>query len=181
MSGQSEKRRHEADGARAQRPLRVLFLCTGNSARSIMAEALLDACGAGRFLAYSAGSRPRGEVHPLALETLRANGLRTEGLRSKSWEEFARPDAPEMDIVVTVCDSASGESCPLWPGRPLRAHWSVPDPAAVEGSEDAKRRAFAAAFEELRARISRLAGLGLQELDRRALESELERIGRSGR
>lgn len=136
-------------------PQNVLFLCTGNSARSILAEALLndDAIGGGRFRGYSAGSQPRGTVHPLALDTLKENGLPTEGLRSKSWQEFAAADAPRMDFIFTVCDNAAAEACPLWPGHPVTAHWGLPDPAAVEGSDEEKRRAFKDTFTELRRRI----------------------------
>ena len=136
-------------------PQNVLFLCTGNSARSILAEALLNdhAIGGGRFRGYSAGSRPRGTVHPLALDTLKENGLPTEGLRSKSWQEFAAPDAPRMDFIFTVCDNAAAEACPMWPGHPVTDHWGLPDPAAVEGSDEEKRRAFHGTFTELRQRI----------------------------
>ncbi len=135
----------------------VLFLCTGNSARSILAEAYLNSTG--RFAAYSAGSRPAGKVNALALELLARHGFATSGLRSKSWDEFAQAGAPRMDFVVTVCDSAAGESCPIWPGQPVKAHWSIPDPAAVRGSDEEKRQAFAAAFDDLRARIDRFLRL----------------------
>jgi arsenate reductase len=131
----------------------VLFLCTGNSARSILAEAYLNAKGQGRFAAYSAGSRPAGKVNAFALELLKNNGIDTAGLRSKSWDEFARPDAPRLDFIFTVCDHAAGEACPLWPGRPVTAHWGVDDPAAVSGSDEEKRQAFLEAFAELSARI----------------------------
>jgi arsenate reductase len=131
----------------------VLFLCTGNSARSILAEAYLNAKGRGRYVAYSAGSRPAGKVNPFALELLRAKGLGTDGLRSKNWDEFARPGAPELDLVITVCDNAAGEVCPVWPGRPARLHWGVEDPAAVQGSDEAKRAAFLKAFTELAGHI----------------------------
>ena len=136
-------------------PRNVLFLCTGNSARSILAEALLNdrAIGGGRFRGYSAGSQPRGTVHPLALDTLQENGLPVEGLRSKSWQEFAGPDAPKMDFIFTVCDNAAAEACPIWPGHPVTGHWGLPDPAAVEGSDEDKRRAFRETFAELRRRI----------------------------
>ncbi len=131
-------------GARAGTPatFNVLFLCTGNSARSIIAEAILNQRGGGRFVGYSAGSQPKGSVHPLALDYLRAQGLPVESLRSKSWEEFASPDAPVMHFVITVCDNAAAEPCPVWPGHPVTAHWGVADPAAVEGGDDAKRKAF---------------------------------------
>lgn len=155
----------------------VLFLCTGNSARSILAEAYLNARGGGRFVAYSAGSHPAGRVNPYALELLERLGISTQGLRSKSWDEFARPDAPRMDIVITVCDSAAGEQCPFWPGRPVTAHWGVPDPAAVQGSEDEKRKAFEAAFGQLSARIDRLLALPIESLDPPALRDRLAEIG----
>lgn len=131
----------------------VLFLCTGNSARSILAEAYLNAAGRGRFVAYSAGSRPAGKVNPFALELLREQRIGTEGLRSKSWDEFARPGAPGMDFIFTVCDNAAGEACPVWPGRPATAHWSIDDPAAAQGSDEEKRKAFVRAFAGLKARI----------------------------
>jgi arsenate reductase len=134
----------------------VLFLCTGNSARSILAEAYLNARGAGRFRAFSAGSRPAGKVNPFALELLAAKGIPAGGARSKSWEEFAAPGAPKLDYVITVCDNAAGEACPLWPGKPVTAHWGVADPAAVQGSDAEKRAAFLAAFAELSARIDGL-------------------------
>lgn len=134
----------------------VLFLCTGNSARSIMAEAMLNHLGGGRFRAYSAGSHPTGKVNPLAVETLASAGFPAEGLRSKSWDEFARPGAPQMDFILTVCDSAAGEVCPIWPGKPITAHWGVPDPAAVEGSDEAQRTAFRGAAATLRRRIESL-------------------------
>src|SRR6185436_7790715 len=124
-------------------PMNVLFLCTGNSARSILAEAMLNHRGSGRFAAFSAGSHPKGEVHPLALDLLRARGLPVASLRSKSWDEFAAPGAPHMDRIVTVCDNAAGETCPIWPGRPAIDHWGLPDPAAVEGDDETRRRAFA--------------------------------------
>jgi arsenate reductase len=142
-------------------PSRVLFLCTGNSARSIMAEALLDFRGGGRFSAQSAGSHPKGAVHPLAIETLERNGVPAKDSRSKSWNEFAGPDQPPFDFVITVCDRAAGEVCPVWPGNPARAHWSIPDPAAIEGSRETQVRAFDRAFLELDARIQeflRLSG-----------------------
>ncbi len=137
--------------------INVLFLCTGNSARSILAEAILNRRGAGRFAGFSAGSHPRGEVHRLALELLRAQGLAIAGLRSKSWDEFATPGAPPMDRIITVCDNAAGEACPVWPGRPAIAHWGLPDPAAVQGSEAERRRAFAETYDALDQRIAELA------------------------
>jgi protein-tyrosine-phosphatase len=159
----------------------VLFLCTGNSARSILAEAYLNMAGKGRFSAYSAGSHPKGEVHPIAIELLRKNRLATDGLRSKSWDEFARPGAPKLDFVFTVCDNAAGEVCPIWPGQPITAHWGVEDPAAVEGSDDVKRRAFMRAFAELSTRINIFLSLPLDKLDRIALKRKLDDIGKAGR
>jgi arsenate reductase len=131
----------------------VLFLCTGNSARSILAEAYLNAAGAGRFRAYSAGSHPAGKVNPFAVELLRQKGLPTNGLRSKTWDEFAKPGAPKLDFVFTVCDAAAGEVCPVWPGQPIKEHWGVPDPAAVQGSDEEKRQAFLSAFVQLSGRV----------------------------
>lgn len=131
----------------------VLFLCTGNSARSILAEALLNAHGQGRFRAFSAGSHPKGAVHPLAMATLQAHGLPTDGLRSKSWDEFAAPGAPQLDAIITVCDAAANEPCPIWPGHAAKSHWSLEDPAAVEGSEESRRAAFAKTFADLQSRI----------------------------
>jgi arsenate reductase (thioredoxin) len=138
----------------------VLFLCTGNSARSIMAEVMMNHLGSGRYLAYSAGSHPAGQVNPLAVETLREMGLRAEGLRSKSWDEFAAPGAPPIDFVVTVCDNVAGEMCPLWPGRPVKAHWGVEDPAAAEGSDAQRRAAFKHTAALLRKRIERFLETG---------------------
>jgi arsenate reductase len=137
----------------------VLFLCTGNSARSIMAECILDRLGAGRFRAYSAGSHPKGAVHPAALETLRERGHDVTGLRSKSWDEFAKPDAPRLDLILTVCDGAAAEACPIWPGRPPSAHWSIEDPAAVDGPAEQQRLVFRRVYQELERRIERLARL----------------------
>ncbi|HVM78004.1 MAG TPA: arsenate reductase ArsC [Stellaceae bacterium] len=156
----------------------VLFLCTGNSARSILAEALLNHWGKGRFRAHSAGSHPKGEVNPLSLEVLRAAGLPASGYRSKSWSEFASPGAPEMDFVFTVCDDAAGEICPVWPGNPLTAHWGVPDPAAVVGPEPQRRKAFRDAFLALEARIKLFTSLRLEALERMALKRRIEEIGR---
>ena len=161
-------------------PMNVLFLCTGNSARSILAEAYMNMAGKGRFRAWSAGSRPGGQVNPYALELLQKNRVSTEGVRSKSWDEFAAPDAPHMDIVITVCDSAANETCPYWPGQPMTAHWGVPDPAAVEGSDEDKRKAFVAAFSVLSARINLLMSLPVDKLDRLALSTKLKEIGSSG-
>jgi arsenate reductase len=157
----------------------VLFLCTGNSARSIMAEALLNnlAIGGGKFKAFSAGSFPRGEVHPLAIETLAANRLPTTGYRSKSWDEFSAAGAPRMDFVFTVCDQAASEVCPIWPGQPVTAHWGIPDPAAVEGSDEEKRRAFRDALLTLRRRIELFTNLPLDSLKGLALQERLSQIG----
>jgi arsenate reductase len=157
----------------------VLFLCTGNSARSIMAETLLQYWGRGEFRAYSAGSRPQGSVHPLAIETLEQNHLPVEGLRSKSWQEFAGKDAPRLDFVFTVCDRAAQEACPVWPGQPMTAHWGIADPAAVTGSEEEKRRAFTRAFRELDARIKIFTSLRFEALDQLSLQRQLDAIGQS--
>ena len=154
----------------------VLFLCTGNSARSILAEALLNALGEGRFRAFSAGSHPAGRVNPFALDYLRVRGHDVEGLHSKGWEAFADPGMPAMDFVITVCDNAAGEICPVWPGHPLIAHWGVPDPAGVVGSDDAKRAAFAAAAAALEARILALVALPLASLDRTAAQRAVRAI-----
>jgi arsenate reductase len=162
-------------------PLRVLFLCTGNSARSILAESLMNERGRGRFVAYSAGSQPKGEVNPLVLELLRENGLPTAGLRSKSWDEFAAVGAPAIDVVITVCGNAAGETCPVWPGRPITAHWGVDDPAAVEGPLEDRRAAFRRAFKELDERITAFIGLAPGALAMDSLQGRLEAIGRSGR
>jgi arsenate reductase (thioredoxin) len=161
----------------SERMFNVLFLCTGNSARSIMAESLLRQLGDGRFNSYSAGSRPSGRVNPFALELLRAHHLPTEGLASKPWDHIAGPDAPPLDFVITVCDNAAGEVCPVWPGQPMTAHWGVPDPAAVEGTDAQKRRAFADACHLLRARIQLFASLPLAKLDRLSLQRKLRDIG----
>jgi protein-tyrosine-phosphatase len=158
-------------------PYNVLFLCTGNSARSILAEALLEQHGAGRFRAFSAGSRPRGEVHPLALELLQRSNLPTAGLRSKSWDEFSGPTAPKLDFVFTVCGNAAHEVCPVWPGGPLRAHWGIDDPAAVEGSKALRMQAFERALAELEARIRQFLNLPLDALDVDTLRARLQAIG----
>lgn len=158
----------------------LLFLCTGNSARSILGEALLRHWGKGRFNAFSAGSLPKGAVNPLTIELLQAMKLPTEGLRSKSWDEFAKPGAPVMDFVITVCDQAASEICPIWPGQPITAHWGIPDPAAVEGTEAEKRTAFRDAFRRLDARIKLFMSLPMDKLDRLMLKRETERIGRLG-
>jgi arsenate reductase (thioredoxin) len=156
---------------------KVLFLCTGNSARSIMAEVLLNQMGRENFRAYSAGSYPAGRVNPFAIETLSRARLPTEGLSSKSWNEFAADGAPQLDFVFTVCDNAAGEVCPVWPGQPMTAHWGVEDPAAVEGADDEKRRAFAAAFNQLGNRIRILVSLPIDKLDRLSLKAKLDEIG----
>ena len=162
------------------REVNVLFLCTGNSARSILAEAYLNSAGKGKFTGYSAGSHPAGKVNPLALELLQKNRLPTTGLRSKNWDEFARPDAPKLDFIFTVCDNAAGESCPVWPGQPVTAHWGVADPAAVTGSEQERRKAFLRAFTELSARINLLLALPVEKLDRLTLKRKLDEIGKGG-
>lgn len=161
----------------ADRVYNVLFLCTGNSARSILAESILNAEGKGRFKAYSAGSQPKGEVNPYALKELQAQGYPSTGFRSKSWDEFAEPGAPEMDFIFTVCDSAAGEACPVWIGHPMTAHWGVEDPAAVEGSEVDKGRAFAQAARFLKNRITTFLSLPLSSIDKLALETHLHQIG----
>ena len=155
----------------------VLFLCTGNSARSIMAEAILNHIGKGKFKAFSAGSHPSGRVQPLALELLEKNGLSTARLRSKDWTEFSRPGAPFMHFVFTVCDQAAAEPCPIWPGKPMTAHWGVHDPAAVEGTEDIKRKAYLTAFTEMHRRISLFINLPFDKLKGLALKKKLEEIG----
>jgi arsenate reductase len=160
------------------KPLNVLFLCTGNSARSIMGEAILRQDGAGRFGAFSAGSLPKGAVNVLALKVLESYGYPTEGLASKSWEVFAVANAPRMNFVFTVCDNAAGETCPLWPGQPVTAHWGIEDPASVEGSDIAKERAFVTAFKYLKNRISVFTSLPIESLSRLALTAKLQDIGR---
>lgn len=162
----------------ADRTYNVLFLCTGNSARSILAEAILNSKGGNKFRAYSAGSDPKGAVNPFALKLLGELGHPLDGLRSKSWLEFAAPGAPAMDFVFTVCDNAAGEACPIWPGQPMTAHWGVEDPAAVEGSEIEKERAFVTAYRYLKNRIDAFANLPLDKIDQFALERELRKIGR---
>lgn len=156
-------------------PINVLFLCTGNSARSILAEALLNHLGEGRFRGLSAGSQPKGQPHPMALEVLASHGLPSGGYRSKSWQEFTGPDTPRIDLIITVCDNAAGESCPVWPGRPITAHWGIEDPAAVEG--EGQREAFETALRHLRNRISLLVALPLKSLDELVLRDVLRRIG----
>jgi arsenate reductase len=161
----------------AGKAFNVLFLCTGNSARSIMAETLLNAMGKGRFKAFSAGSHATGKVNPLALELIVKNRLSTEGLHSKNWDEFAVAGAPEMQFVFTVCDQAAGEDCPVWPGQPMSAHWGVDDPAAVTGSDEDMRKAFFKAYNQLANRISIFLNLPLDKLDRLALQKKLDEIG----
>jgi arsenate reductase len=158
----------------------VLFLCTGNSARSILAEALIDHCGKGRFKGYSAGSFPKGAVHPLALDVLERLHLPTRGLHSKSWDEFARPSAPVMDFVFTVCDQAAGELCPVWPGNPVTAHWGVPDPAALQGRDAEQRRAFREAYVVLENRIKLFVALPIEKVDRLAIQRGVDEIGGRG-
>jgi arsenate reductase len=160
-----------------QRPYNILVLCTGNSARSIMGEALFNTLGAGRVHASSAGSHPTGRVNPYAIEQVRALGYPIERLRSKSWDEFARSDAPQMDFIVTVCDNAAGETCPLWPGHPVTAHWGFADPASVEGSDEQKRAAFAHTLGQIRRSVERLLSLPLESMDRPAIQTEMRRIG----
>lgn len=157
----------------------VLFLCTGNSARSILAEAIMNREGLGRFRGFSAGSRPRGEPHPFAIDLLKRMNFDTSFARSKSWDEFAAPDAPKMDFVFTVCDAAAAEECPYWPGQPMTAHWGLPDPAAVEGTESEQRLAFADTYRMLTNRISIFVNLPMASLDRMALQKRLEAIGKT--
>ena len=156
----------------------ILILCTGNSARSIMGEALFNTLGAGRFRAYSGGSHPTGCVNPFAIEQVRALGYPAEALRSKSWDEFAAPGAPELDFVITVCDRAAGEVCPFWPGQPVTAHWGFPDPAAVAGTEEEKRAAFAQTLHQMRTRVQLFLSLPIEALDRMAIEMKMREIGR---
>jgi len=160
--------------------MNVLFLCTGNSARSIMAEAAMNRWGKGRFRAHSAGSHPTGHVHPMALDLLRELGYATDGLRSKSWDEFARPESPPLDFVFTVCDRAAGETCPVWPGGPVTAHWGVEDPAAFAGPEAQRRAVFSRVYSALDARIKIFANLRLDDIDTMALKKRLGDIGHIG-
>ncbi len=162
----------------SERPFNVLFLGTGNSARSVLAEGILRKDGAGRFNVFSARSHPKGKINPFALKVLEAYSYPTDGYRSKSWDEFAAPGAPVMDFVFTVCDSAAGEVCPIWPGRPMTAHWGIEDPAAVGGSDIEKERAFVTAFKYLKNRISVFISLPIRSLDRMALGAKLRDIGR---
>lgn len=160
-----------------RRPYNVLFLCTGNSARSVIAEAILNRVGAGKFVAYSAGSMPRGEVHPETLALLKRLNYDTSAFRSKSWDEFAAPGAPALDFVFTVCDNAAGGVCPIWPGQPMTAHWGIPDPAAATGSQVDIARAFANAYGAMNNRIAVFANLPLESLDRLSLQARLDGIG----
>lgn len=163
----------------ANEPFNVLFLCTGNSARSIMAEAILNSLGRNKFKAFSAGSQPTGRINPLALELIENNRLRTQGLRSKDWSEFAQAGAPFMHFVFTVCDRAAAEPCPVWPGQPMTAHWGVHDPAAVDGSVELKRKAFLKAYTELHRRLSLFINLPFDKLSNLALKEKLDEIGRT--
>jgi arsenate reductase len=162
----------------SERPFNVLILCTGNSARSILGEALVNHWGKGKFVGYSAGSTPKGQVHPIALQLLEHMKLPTAGMRSKSWEEFAKPGAPPLDFVFTVCDNAAGEMCPVWPGQPMTAHWGIEDPAAVEGSDTEKWLAFRKAFQELESRIKVFTSLPIRTLEKAKLQARLHEIGR---
>jgi protein-tyrosine-phosphatase len=163
----------------ADKPYNVLFLCTGNSARSILAESVLNRLGDGKFKGFSAGSFPKGEVHPYALELLERQNYPTQHLRSKSWDEFASPGAEALDFVFTVCDNAAGEVCPIWPGQPMTAHWGLPDPAAAEGSEAERRLAFADTLRMLRNRIGVFVNLPITSLDKLSLQTRLREIGRT--
>jgi len=161
----------------SQKLFNVMFLCTGNTARSVLAEGILRKEGAGHFIAYSAGSKPKGLVNPFAIKTLEAFGYPTDGYRSKSWDEYAKPKAPVMDFIFTVCDNAAGETCPIWPGHPMTAHWGVEDPAAVEGLDIDKERAFSTAFKQLRNRIILFVSLPFEKLDEIAIKRRLSEIG----
>jgi arsenate reductase len=160
-----------------QKTYNILFLCTGNSARSILAEVILNHIGKRRFRGYSAGSHPMGKVHPLAIDLLKSLGMPSEGFRSKGWDEFAEPGAPKMDFVFTICDNAAGEACPVWPGNPITAHWGVPDPAAVEGNEMVRKNAFRVAYRQLENRIRLFANIKIRELDRLSLRQKVNEIG----
>lgn len=163
-----------------QKTFNVLFLCTGNSARSIMAEALLNTMGKGRFRVFSAGSQPGGTVHPFAVEQVKATGYPLDNLRSKSWDEYAAPDAPKMDFIITVCDNAAGEVCPVWPGQPVSAHWGFEDPAAAIGSDDEKRAVFVKVFRQIMARVNIFVSLPIDMLEKNAIQRELKKIGETG-
>jgi len=162
----------------SEKQYNVLVLCTGNSARSILGEVLFNTMGKGKFIAHSAGSKPAGKVNPFSLELLQQQGHSIEGLRSKSWDEFAAPGAPEINFIFTVCDNAAGEACPIWPGRPATAHWGIPDPAGVEGSDEAKRAAFKTAYNQLARRIQLFMSLPIESLDKLTLKEKLAEIGR---
>jgi protein-tyrosine-phosphatase len=168
-----------AEAAVADKVFNVLFLCTGNSARSIIAECLLNRLGQGRFRAYSAGSHPKGQIHPFATDLLKRMNFVTDGLRSKSWDEFAAPGAPSLDFVFTLCDEAAAEECPAWPGQPMTAHWGLPDPAAATGNEAEKRLAFADALRMLNNRISIFVSLPMKSLDKLSLQRRLDEIGQT--
>ncbi|HEY0847955.1 MAG TPA: arsenate reductase ArsC [Noviherbaspirillum sp.] len=155
----------------------VLFLCTGNSARSIMAEALVTTMGKGRFRGFSAGSHPGGKVNPFAVEQIKPTGYPIDNLRSKSWDEFAGPDAPQMDFIITVCDNAAGEVCPVWPGHPVSAHWGFEDPAAVEGADEEKRAAFNKIYKQIMSRMNTFVNLPVHMLDKNAIRAEMRKIG----
>ena len=170
-----------ADKRTRENPFNVLFLCTGNSARSIIAEAIMNRFGASLFRAFSAGSQPKAEVNPHTITLLRSLNYKTDGFRSKNWEEFAQPDAPKLDFVFTVCDNAASEVCPIWPGQPMSAHWGVPDPAAAEGSEAVIAQAFADAYRMLQNRITIFTNLPLAGLDRLSLQTKIDDIGRMRR
>ena len=161
------------------RPCNVLFLCTGNSARSILAESIMNKLGKGRFRGFSAGSHPNGKVNPLALELLKRLDFPTEGLRSKSWDEFAGPSGTHFDFVITVCDNAAGEACPVWPGKPITAHWGIPDPAAVEGTEIEKKAAFAQAFNSMDRRIKLFLSLPIASIDQMRIKDHMDAIGKT--
>jgi arsenate reductase len=165
--------------AMSDRTYNILFLCTGNSARSVLAEVLMNRLSKGRFQAYSAGSHPAGEVNPFTLELLHSKGFATDGLRSKNWDEFTKPDAPTMDFVITVCDKAAGEVCPIWPGQPMTAHWGFEDPAAAQGSDETRRKVFMKVFVEIARRIELMLALPIEKLDRLALERQVRDIGQT--